>query len=87
MEVTDNASAGLIAGQDNADTSPNNTTNTTDPRGFPVKGAQQKKAPPKLSFSENSSSLIRCVPNERATFFVKIDCDDDSDLLPLKFEW
>ncbi|XP_017484273.1 PREDICTED: titin-like [Rhagoletis zephyria] len=58
-----------------------------DPRGFPHEGVQTEKPPPKLSFSENSSSLVRCVPNERATFFVKIDCDEDSDLLPLKFEW
>ncbi|XP_033156575.1 uncharacterized protein LOC117138541, partial [Drosophila mauritiana] len=40
-------------------------------------------------FSENSSSLIRCIPNERATFFVKIDCaeEDEPELLPFKFEW
>ncbi|XP_032292306.1 titin homolog isoform X4 [Drosophila virilis] len=44
---------------------------------------------PRITFSDNSSSLIRCVPNERATFFVKIDCDeeDESELLPFKFEW
>ncbi|XP_034477235.1 muscle M-line assembly protein unc-89-like [Drosophila innubila] len=44
---------------------------------------------PRITFSDNSSSLIRCIPNERATFFVKIDCDEDeeSELLPFKFEW
>ncbi|XP_055846057.1 titin-like [Episyrphus balteatus] len=42
---------------------------------------------PQLTFSENSSSLVRCIPNERATFFVKIDCPDDPEILPLKFEW
>ncbi|XP_064551988.1 titin-like, partial [Drosophila montana] len=44
---------------------------------------------PRITFSDNSSSLIRCIPNERATFFVKIDCDeeDETELLPFKFEW
>ncbi|XP_051862002.1 titin isoform X21 [Drosophila albomicans] len=44
---------------------------------------------PRITFSDNSSTLIRCIPNERATFFVKIDCDEDdeAELLPFKFEW
>ncbi|XP_070140514.1 titin-like [Drosophila kikkawai] len=48
-----------------------------------------ERRPPRITFSENSSSLIRCIPNERATFFVKIDCDekDEQELLPFKFEW
>uniref|UniRef100_A0A1I8P0I4 Ig-like domain-containing protein n=1 Tax=Stomoxys calcitrans TaxID=35570 RepID=A0A1I8P0I4_STOCA len=46
------------------------------------------KNPPNISFSENSSSLVRCLPNERATFFVKIDTDENEiDILPLQFEW
>ncbi|XP_068144687.1 golgin subfamily B member 1-like [Drosophila tropicalis] len=47
------------------------------------------RPPPRITFSENSSSLIRCIPNERATLFVKIDCDeeDETELLPFKFEW
>ncbi|BFG05551.1 titin [Drosophila madeirensis] len=49
----------------------------------------QRRPPPRITFSDNSSSLIRCIPNERATFFVKIDCDEyeESELLPFKFEW
>ncbi|KAH8390354.1 hypothetical protein KR200_010960, partial [Drosophila serrata] len=48
-----------------------------------------QRRPYRITFSENSSSLIRCIPNERATFFVKIDCDekDELELLPFKFEW
>ncbi|XP_070134544.1 titin isoform X5 [Drosophila bipectinata] len=51
--------------------------------------AGSDRPPPRITFSENSSSLIRCIPNERATFFVKIDCseEDEPDLLPFKFEW
>ncbi|KAH8283479.1 hypothetical protein KR018_003502, partial [Drosophila ironensis] len=51
--------------------------------------AEPNRRLPRITFSENSSSLIRCVPNERATFFVKIDCpeEDEPDLLPFKFEW
>lgn len=61
-----------------------------DSRYFPQGGdeSQSNHKPPKISFSENSSSLIRCMPNERATFFVKIDTEEnDADILPLEFEW
>ncbi|KAI8127587.1 smooth muscle, Myosin light chain kinase [Lucilia cuprina] len=65
--------------------------NPADSRNFPLGGNEHKQSnhkPPKISFSENSSSLIRCMPNERATFFVKIDTEeDDADILPLEFEW
>ncbi|XP_054737658.1 titin-like [Anastrepha obliqua] len=87
MDAADKPTIGGVADQSVVAASTDITTNTTDPRGFPLEGVHEKKPPPKLSFSENSSSLIRCVPNERATLFVKIDCDEDSDLLPLKFEW
>ncbi|KNC30882.1 hypothetical protein FF38_01561, partial [Lucilia cuprina] len=64
--------------------------NPADSRNFPLGGNEHKQSnhkPPKISFSENSSSLIRCMPNERATFFVKIDTEeDDADILPLEFE-
>ncbi|XP_033233664.1 titin isoform X11 [Drosophila pseudoobscura] len=55
----------------------------------PVSETIQRRPPPRITFSDNSSSLIRCIPNERATFFVKIDCDEDeeSEMLPFKFEW
>ncbi|XP_032306037.1 muscle M-line assembly protein unc-89 isoform X10 [Drosophila ananassae] len=55
----------------------------------PGQDAGSDRPPPRITFSENSSSLIRCIPNERATFFVKIDCaeEDEPDLLPFKFEW
>ncbi|XP_037942017.1 uncharacterized protein LOC119674931, partial [Teleopsis dalmanni] len=58
----------------------------SDPRGFPLNATEVHRLP-KISFSDNSSSIVRCVPNERATFFVKIDCEDEENLLPLKFEW
>ncbi|XP_065370323.1 titin isoform X6 [Calliphora vicina] len=66
------------------------TENAADSRYFPQGGdeSQNNHKPPKISFSENSSSLIRCMPNERATFFVKIDTEEnDADILPLEFEW
>ncbi|XP_030081343.1 titin isoform X21 [Drosophila hydei] len=68
------------------------TPGTADAADVVVEPPGQKTMPlrtPKITFSENSSSLIRCIPNERATFFVKIDCDeeDETELLPFKFEW
>ncbi|TMW52502.1 hypothetical protein DOY81_002403 [Sarcophaga bullata] len=55
---------------------------------YGVDEGQSNHKPPKITFSENSSSLIRCMPNERATFFVKIDADEnEADILPLDFEW
>ncbi|XP_041563715.1 titin isoform X5 [Drosophila elegans] len=65
--------------------------NAAEPPGQDGGGFEvgQRRPPPRITFSENSSSLIRCIPNERATFFVKIDCaeEDEPELLPFKFEW
>uniref|UniRef100_A0A1B0BT08 Ig-like domain-containing protein n=1 Tax=Glossina palpalis gambiensis TaxID=67801 RepID=A0A1B0BT08_9MUSC len=49
---------------------------------------QQGHKFPKISFSDNSSSIIQCISNDRATFFVKIDFEEnESDITPLRFEW
>ncbi|KMY94126.1 uncharacterized protein Dsimw501_GD25583, isoform I [Drosophila simulans] len=63
--------------------------NAAEPPGEDGVPAAGQRPPPRITFSENSSSLIRCIPNERATFFVKIDCaeEDEPELLPFKFEW
>ncbi|XP_032570538.1 titin isoform X6 [Drosophila sechellia] len=63
--------------------------NAAEPPGEDEVPAAGHRPPPRITFSENSSSLIRCIPNERATFFVKIDCaeEDEPELLPFKFEW
>ncbi|XP_039229321.1 titin isoform X7 [Drosophila yakuba] len=63
--------------------------NAAEPPGEDEAPETGHRPPPRITFSENSSSLIRCIPNERATFFVKIDCaeEDEPELLPFKFEW
>ncbi|XP_039483610.1 titin isoform X9 [Drosophila santomea] len=63
--------------------------NAAEPPGEDGVPKTGHRPPPRITFSENSSSLIRCIPNERATFFVKIDCaeEDEPELLPFKFEW
>ncbi|XP_017049315.2 titin-like isoform X1 [Drosophila ficusphila] len=63
--------------------------NAAEPPGQDGELEAVQRPPPRITFSENSSSLIRCIPNERATFFVKIDCaeEDEPELLPFKFEW
>ncbi|XP_032585612.2 titin isoform X6 [Drosophila mojavensis] len=68
------------------------TPGTADAADVVVEPPGQNTVPlrkPRITFSENSSSLIRCIPNERATFFVKIDCDeeDEMEFLPFTFEW
>ncbi|TDG47021.1 hypothetical protein AWZ03_006458, partial [Drosophila navojoa] len=68
------------------------TPGTADAADVVVEPPGQKTVPlrkPRITFSDNSSSLIRCVPNERATFFVKIDCDeeDEMEFLPFTFQW
>ncbi|XP_050743268.1 titin isoform X43 [Drosophila biarmipes] len=63
--------------------------NAAEPPGEDGGFETGQRRPPRITFSDNSSSLIRCIPNERATFFVKIDCaeEDEAELLPFKFEW
>ncbi|XP_037714409.1 titin homolog isoform X5 [Drosophila subpulchrella] len=63
--------------------------NAAEPPGEDGGFEADQRRPPRITFSDNSSSLIRCIPNERATFFVKIDCaeEDEPELLPFKFEW
>ncbi|XP_070068669.1 titin isoform X5 [Drosophila takahashii] len=63
--------------------------NAAEPPGEDGGSEAGQRQPPRITFSDNSSSLIRCIPNERATFFVKIDCaeEDEPELLPFKFEW
>ncbi|XP_044317905.1 titin isoform X3 [Drosophila rhopaloa] len=63
--------------------------NAAEPPGRDGGFEAGQRQPPRITFSENSSSLIRCIPNERATLFVKIDCaeEDEPELLPFKFEW